>query len=80
MDVTDGLGLELDFGGFRVGGGVIRGALMGEAIEGGSAGDDILIPMANVGLGIDIGQNMRLDTMLLAVPLQVLRLSLGYEF
>ena len=80
VDVTDGLGLELDFGGFRIGGGFIRGALMGESIEGGSAGDDILIPMANVGLGIDIGQNMRLDTMLLAVPLQVLRLSLGYEF
>ena len=58
----------------------MRGSLMGETIDGGSAGDDILIPLANVGLGIDIGQNMRLDTMVIAVPLQVLRLSLGYEF
>ncbi|MCK4408955.1 MAG: hypothetical protein KAW67_02650, partial [Candidatus Eisenbacteria sp.] len=80
VDVTDGLGLELDFGGVRVGGGIIRGKLMGDAIEGGSAGEDILIPLANLGLGIDIGQNLRLDTMVLAVPLQVLRLSLGYEF
>ena len=80
VDVTDGVGLELDFGGVRLGGGFIRGVLMGEAIEGGSAGEAILIPMANVGLGIDIGENMRLDTMVLAMPLQVLRLSLGYEF
>lgn len=80
VDVSDGLGLELDFGGLRLGGGVIRGSLMGEAIEGGSAGDDIMIPMANLGLGIDIGKNMRLDTMVLALPLQVLRVSLGYEF
>jgi len=80
IDVTDGLGLELDFGGVRLGGGIIRGRLMGDAIEGGSAGEDILIPLANLGLGIDIGRNLRLDTMVLAVPLQVLRLSLGYEF
>lgn len=78
--VSDGVGLELDFGGVRFGGGVVRATLMGDAIEGGSAGDDILIPMANLGLGIDIGENMRLDTMVLALPLQVLRLSLGYEF
>ncbi|MEA3409814.1 MAG: hypothetical protein U9Q95_05650, partial [Candidatus Eisenbacteria bacterium] len=80
VDVTDGLGLELDFGGVRLGGGFIHGKLMGDSLEGGSAGEDILIPLANLGLGIDIGQNMRLDTMVLAVPLQVLRLSLGYEF
>jgi hypothetical protein len=36
--------------------------------------------MANMGLGLDIGENMRLDTMVLALPLQVFRLSLGYEF
>ena len=53
---------------------------MGDALEGGSAGEDILIPLANLGLGIDIGRNLRLDTMVLAVPLQVLRLSLEYEF
>jgi hypothetical protein len=80
VDVTDGLGLQLDFGGVRLGGGVIRGRLMGDSIEGGSAGEDVMIPLANVGLGIDIGQNLRLDTMVLALPLQVLRLSLGYEF
>jgi enamine deaminase RidA (YjgF/YER057c/UK114 family) len=80
VDIKDGFGLELDFGGVRVGGGVIRGKLMGDSLDGGSAGEDILIPLANLGLGIDIGQNMRLDTMVLAVPLQVLRLSLGYEF
>jgi len=80
VELSDGFGLELDFGGVRIGGGVMRGSLMGEAIDGGSSGDTILIPLANVGLGIDIGQNMRLDTMVIAVPLQVLRLSLGYEF
>ena len=80
VNVTDGLGLELDFGGVRLGGGIIRGKLMGDAIEGGSDGEDILIPLVNMGLGIDIGRNLRLDTMVLAVPLQVLRLSLGYEF
>ena len=80
VDVTDGVGLELDFGGLVLGGGVIRGTLLGESIDEGSAGDDILIPLANVGLGIDIGQNMRLDTMLIAVPLQVMRMTLGYDF
>jgi len=80
VDVTDGLGLELDFGIVRLGGGAIRGKMMGDSLDGGSAGDDVLIPMANVGLGINIGQNVRLDTMVLAVPLQVLRVSLGYEF
>ncbi len=80
VDVTDGFGLELDFGGVRLGGGVIRGKLMGDTLDGGSAGEDILIPLANLGLGIDIGRNLRLDTMVLAVPLQVLRVSLEYGF
>jgi len=80
VDVTDGFGLELDFGGVRLGGGVIRGKLMGDTLEGGSAGEDIMIPLANLGLGIDIGRNLRLDTMVLAVPLQVLRVSLEYGF
>lgn len=80
VDVTDGLGLELDFGIVRLGGGAIRGSMMGDSIDGGSAGDDVIIPMANIGLGIGIGQNLRLDTMVLAVPLQVLRVSLGYQF
>ena len=80
VDVTDGLGLEFDFGMVRLGGGAIRGRLMGNSIDGGSAGDDVVIPMANIGLGISIGQNLRLDTMVLAVPLQVLRVSLGYQF
>jgi hypothetical protein len=80
VELQDGFGLELDFGGVRLGGGAIRGRLMGEAVDGGSSGDSIVIPMANLGLGIDIGSNMRLDTMVVAVPLQVLRLSLGYEF
>jgi hypothetical protein len=80
VDVSYGLGLELDFGGVRLGGGFIRGTLLGDSLEGGAAGDDILIPLANLGLGMDIGENMRVDTMVLALPLQVLRLSLGYEF
>ena len=53
---------------------------MGDTLEGGSAGEDILIPLANLGVGIDIGRNLRLDTMVLAVPLQVLRVSLEYGF
>jgi len=80
IEVSDGFGAELDFNGVRVGGGLLRATLMGEAIEAGEEGDSIVIPMANLGMGIDIGQNMRLDTMVLAVPLQVFRLSLGYEF
>jgi hypothetical protein len=80
VDVSDGFGLELDFGGVRLGGGVIRGHLMGDALESGDAGEAIIIPLANLGLGMDIGENMRVDTMVLAVPLQVLRVSLGYRF
>jgi hypothetical protein len=80
LDVSDGLGLELDFGVLRLGGGVIRGTSRGEAIEGESAGDSVLIPMANLGAGTNIGANLRVDTMLLALPMQVLRVSLSYGF
>lgn len=80
VEISDGFGVEFDFGGVLLGGGVIRGSLMGEAVTDGSSGDDIMIPLANLGLGMDIGENMRVDTMVLAAPLQVLRISLGYEF
>jgi hypothetical protein len=80
VEVRSGVGVELDFGGVRIGGGVLSATMMGDSIEAGAAGENVLIPMANLGLGIAIGENMRVDTTVLAVPLQVFRLSLGYEF
>jgi hypothetical protein len=74
-----GVGLQLTLGGFRLGGGVVTGRLVGEsADQGGSA--SLLIPMANVGLGFEVGGGFRVDTLLLALPLQVMRVSVGYEF
>ncbi len=39
-----------------------------------------MIPMANMGLGFEVGGGFRVDTLLLALPLQVMRISVGYEF
>jgi len=80
VEVGSGFGAEFDFGGVRLGGGFLSATLMGDSLESGDAGESIIIPMANLGLGVDIGENMHLDTMVLALPLQVFRLSLGYEF
>jgi hypothetical protein len=80
LDVSYGLGLELDFGALRLGGGIIRGTIRGGSIEGESRGDSVLVPMANLGLGTDLGSNLSVDTMILALPMQILRVSLAYEF
>ncbi len=75
----DGVGLQFEIGGLRLGGGVITAELEGESAddEGSNA---ILIPLANFGMGFELGGGMRADTMFLALPLQVLRVSLSYGF
>lgn len=76
---TDGAGIEADFGGLRLGGGLIRGRFWGESSDGGGDGD-VLIPMANAGFQFELGESMTMDLLLVAVPLQVLRLSFDYSF
>ena len=72
-----GLGLEADFGGLRMGGGIVRGTL--ESAAGGSGGD-VVIPLANLGYQFALSQSMTMDLLVVAVPLQVLRLSFVHEF
>ncbi len=79
IEPTDGFGLEADFGGLRMGGGVIRGTLKGESAKDGSAGD-VLIPLVNLGYQFELNESMTMDLLVVAVPLQVLRLSFAYEF
>ncbi len=74
-----GAGLQLTLGGFRLGGGVVMAELAGESVEDGES-SAILIPMANMGIGFEVGGGFRVDTLLLALPLQVMRISVGYEF
>ena len=62
-----------------MGGGVIRGTLKGESAKDGSAGD-VLIPLANLGYQFELNESMTMDLLVVAVPLQVLRLSFAYEF
>lgn len=76
VELTDGAGVELEMGVFRMGGGIIRGTHVGS--EGG--GEEVMIPLANAGLAIDIGTHFNIDALLLALPLQVLRVSVGYDF
>jgi hypothetical protein len=80
LDVSHGLGIELDFGPVRVGGGAILGKTRGEAIEGKEAGQSVVVPMANLGAGVNLGSNLRVDSMLLALPMQIARVSLTYAF
>lgn len=74
-----GAGLQLTLGGLRLGGGVIMAELVGESVEEGEE-TSLLIPMANLGLGFGVGGGFRVDTLLLAMPMQVMRVSVGYEF
>lgn len=79
IEPTDGFGIEADFGGVRLGGGIIRAAL-----ESGSADDDsednVVIPLANLGYQLKLGESMAMDFLVVAVPLQVLRLSFVHQF
>lgn len=79
VDLEDGVGLEFDVGGLWAGGGVVRGTLRGDP-DGSDAGDAVAIPFANVGFGVGLGPGIDLETLILAVPVQVLRLSVSYEF
>ncbi len=79
ISLGTGIGLELTLGGFRLGGGAITGRLVGESADDGT-GESMLIPMANMGFGFGIGHGVRVDTLLLALPLQVMRISVGYSF
>jgi hypothetical protein len=75
----DGIGMELEIGRLRLGGGVITAELQGKSAND-NGSNAILIPLANVGMGFELGGGMRADTMFLALPLQVLRVSLSYQF
>ncbi len=79
IDLEDGIGLEFDVGGLWAGGGVVRGTLRGDPDDP-ESGDAVAIPFANVGFGVGLGPGINLDTLILAVPVQVLRLSVSYEF
>ena len=79
IDLEDGVGLELDVGGLWAGGGVVRGTMRSDP-DGSASGDAVAIPFANVGFGVGLGPGVKLDTLILAVPVQVLRLSVSYEF
>lgn len=79
IEPTDGFGLESDFGGLRMGGGIIRGTLKSGSAKDGS-GDDVLIPLANLGYQLELSESMTMDLLVVAVPLQVLRLSFVHEF
>jgi hypothetical protein len=78
IETSDGFGLETDIGGLRIGGGIIRGSLKGDSVEEGSSGD-VLIPLANLGYQFELTERMNMDLLVVAVPLQVLRLSFAYE-
>jgi hypothetical protein len=78
--LSEGVGAEIDFGGIRLGGGVLRGTLEGDSSDDGARGDNVLVPLANIGVRIGLGENAALDTVLLALPLEVLRMSLTYEY
>ncbi len=74
-----GLGLEVGFGGLWLGGGVIQGRLVGESAP--KDGDDgVLIPLANLGMGFEIGEHTSVDLLILALPMQVAKVSFLYEF
>jgi hypothetical protein len=79
MEPAHGVGIEVSFRGLRLGGGVVSGSLVGASSEETSAGD-VLIPLANLGLQLAFGDSMTMDLLVVAVPLQVMRLSLGHEF
>jgi hypothetical protein len=79
IDPTDGFGVEADFGGVRLGGGIIRGTLASGSADDDSGGD-VLIPLANLGYQLELGENLTMDLLVVAVPLQVLRLSFAHEF
>lgn len=79
VELSDGLGLEVGVGALWLGGGVIRGTLVGESTEGGD-GDGVLIPLANLGMGFGVGEHASIDLLVLAMPLQVAKVSFAYEF
>lgn len=74
IDLGSALGLELDIGGFWAGGGFVQGTLLPD--DGGQR-EAVTVPFANVGFGVPLGDNVRLDTLILAVPVQVMRLSVS---
>jgi len=80
VELSHGAGLELSLYGVRLGGGFIRGALTGESTEDGSSPESVTVPMANLGMGLEFGENVSVDAVVLALPLQVMKMSLGYEF
>jgi len=79
IEVSDGLGLAVDFGAVWLGGGVLRGEIVGDDVEKDGTGE-ILAPVASCGFGIGLAENVTLESLVLALPLQVMRVSIGYSF
>ncbi len=79
VDMANALGLELRYRGLSLGGGFITGTLVGESAEDADR-TDVLIPLANVGMGFELGESASVDLLVLALPLQVARVSFSYEF
>jgi hypothetical protein len=78
VDLSDGVGVMLDAGIFRIGGGVVRATTVGTSED--HEPEEMLLPMANVGIGFGIGDSLRLDSSILSASTEVLRISASYEF
>ncbi len=77
VDLSDGIGAQLDLGPLTLGGGVMRATTI---VGSDGEPESLMIPMANVGLGFGIGEHLRLDSTLLSASTEVLRISASYEF
>ncbi len=78
VDLTDGVGVMFDVGIFRIGGGVMRATTVGTSED--HQPEEMLLPMANVGIGFGIGDSLRLDSSILSASTEVMRISASYEF
>jgi len=79
VNLRYGVGLELDLGGLWLGGGVLSGRLE-SGTEDDRETDDVLIPLANLGMGMEFGDSVGVDLLILALPMQVAKVSLSYGF
>ncbi|MFH1501524.1 MAG: hypothetical protein ABIG03_00620 [Candidatus Eisenbacteria bacterium] len=79
VELGSGVGVEVGVGALWLGGGVIRGTLVGESASG-DGSDDVWIPLANLGMGFGVGEHTSIDLLILALPLQVAKVSFAYEF
>ncbi|MBD3349303.1 MAG: hypothetical protein GF400_08940 [Candidatus Eisenbacteria bacterium] len=79
VELDYGAGLELAVGALRLGGGALSGRLVGESADE-QESTAVLIPLANLGMAMEFGENIGADLMVLALPMQVARVSVTYGF